>query len=109
MAQGDIRAEIASVATGGFLSIQPAVGESWIVKDVFASGDGTEVGYFNLYDGTDLSTLVGISTTDADLNSYRVKVGNDVKLDYINNSLYISVHNDSASARKCGIIALQIK
>ena len=109
MAQGDIRAEITSIAANSFLTIQPAAGESWILKDVFAAGNGTDKGGFRLYDGTDNSPMVDISVDDLNLNSYRMRVGSDLKYDYIQNALYIQVYNRSATAKKCGVIALQIK
>ena len=109
MAQGDIRAETTNVAAAGYLNVQPAAGESWIIKDIFASGDATNAGWFCLYDGTSQSSHVNVSTDDFHFNSYRFRVGPDLKCDYINNSLYLRVYNHSASARVCGIIALQIK
>jgi hypothetical protein len=110
MAQGDVLAEITDVATLSFLDIQPPAGESWRVEDVFAAGDGTVDGYFRYYDGVDLGTTEIISTNDADFNSYRVaKAGPGILPIYINNSLYLQARNNSASSRKCGVIALQIK
>ena len=109
MAQGDIRAEITTVAADSYLDVQPATGESWILKDIFASGDGTNAGCFRLYDGTNAAPTQGVSVDDTNLNSYRFRLGSDLKYDYICNSLYLRIFNRSAGARKCGVIALQIK
>jgi hypothetical protein len=110
MAQGDVIAQITDVLASSDLVIQPAAGESWRVEDVFASGDGTTPGYFCYYDGTDVGTLENVSAGDGDLNSYRMaEAGPGIMPIYINNSLYLQIHNQSLSSRKCGLTALQIK
>ena len=109
MAQGDIRTEIALVPGDSFFAVQPAIGEHWLIKDFFAAGDGTGRGILQYFDGADGGNHLHGATTNLHLVSYRIAhPDRDLSLP-INNSLYCRVLNNSASPRKCGIAAIQIK
>jgi len=111
MAQGDVISSITDTAAATLLTIQPGAGVHWLVKDFFASGDGTNGGYFLYYDGTDIGSPWLCYLTDIDFNSYRMGIagaGNELNI-VLNNSLYCQIFNRSTSSRKCGLTAIQIK
>ena len=110
MAQGDIRTQVAGTPGDSLMVIQPALGEHWRVEEVFASGDGTNAGFFEYFNGVNHSPDEPVSPHPDDFNSYRVRKGGAGILPlYINNSLYIRVRNHAAVSRWCGLVALQIK
>ena len=112
MAQGDVIDDITDLATHTWYNIQPASGESYLIDDFFAAGDTVSSGNGSFYDGTDrMDTPFTTSTDDVEFNSYRQRQSktHQETMWHINNTLYWSVYNESASTRKCGIVAIQLK
>lgn len=111
MAQGDVIADISDLATHSFYAVQPGAGESYIIDDFFAAGDTVSSGYGEYYDGTDDGSNFSTDTNDNDYNSYRVAQSktHQETMFHINNTLYFRVYNESASTRKCGILAMQVQ
>ena len=112
MAQGDIIADITDLAADSWYTVQPAAGESYLIDDFFSSGDGTNAGKGRYYDGTDGSPDFPTSTSDLDFVSYRATQSktHQETMFHINNTLYWRVYNDGGvAARKCGVLAIQLK
>ena len=111
MAQGDIIISISEVAATSFYVIQPPAGQSWLVDDFFASGNGTSEGYGQHYDGTHYGSAFYTNLIRVHYNSYRATQNktHQETMFHITNSLYWRVYNMNAAAQKCGLAALQLK
>lgn len=95
MAAGDVKSGLASVASGGFLNIQPPATEEWVIINIFVpSGKSAEL-YFS--DGTN-SVLV------------ESRAGGWVGYSFhVTNALYLRVKNLDTAAQYIGYSGLQTK
>lgn len=104
----DVIMEIEEITADTFIVVQPPEGQSWLIKDFFASGDGANEGCMQYYDGVNNGIDISTATGDYPLQSYRsLNVGSI--LDFlIDNLLYARVRNDATVALKTGLIAIRI-
>lgn len=95
MAAGDVKSGLASVASGGFLNIQPPLGEEWVITNIYVpSGKSAEL---YLSDGVN---SVLIDTRTASWVGYSF---------HVTNSLYLRVKNADAAAQYIGYSGIQTK
>jgi len=95
MAVGDVKSDLQPVNSGDYLSIQPPVGEEWVIHNIYHESDVS----VELYDGT--NSLVFLSAT-----------GPGVFARYsfhVTNSIYLRVKNDDASSKLIGYDGIQTK
>ena len=110
MAQGDVKADIAVTAAGAFWTIQPPLGEHWLVKRVFhtrhvgvAPDVIPDVG-INFSDGLRSTNFGDLSNPE---NSARLLQG-ELNIG-INNAVYVRLLNNHTDNANIGYSAIQIK
>ena len=110
MAQGDVKAGVASIAGLSWWTIQPPVGEHWLVKRIFSNRlVGTspdiisDVG-FALFDGAIHSFLGYTNVPEQSIKLYQQELNIGV-----NNTIYFRLRNAVDLTAGLGYSAIQIK
>ena len=110
MAQGDVKADIASVAADAMWAVQPPVGEHWLIKRIFSTIHVGTSPYvisnigFELFDGA-LHTDFGQEEApehSAKLYQQELNIG-------VNNAVYFRLSNRAGISAGLGYSAIQIK
>jgi hypothetical protein len=86
MARGDVISALTSVASAGYLTIQPGAGVEWVIHNIYHEYDIT----VELYDGT--NSLVFTTEQGAGAMAYYAF--------HLNNTRYLRVKNTHASLAK---------
>lgn len=88
MAIGDVVSDNQSIASAGYLSIQPASGIEWVINNIFYEADVT----IEVYDGTN-SIIFATKTSGGALLFLQLRC---------TNAKYIRVKNTNAVAKRIG-------
>ena len=112
MAQGDVKAGIASVAAGAMWTIQPPAGEHWLVKRItsmLSAGTAPDVipdTGLELFDGTipAASRFGDVSAPENSARLYQRELNIGV-----NNTVYFRIRNSAGGVSNLGYSAIQIK
>ena len=97
MAVGDVVNALSSVNAAAYLTIQPAAGVEWCVKNILVPAIADTTAELYLYDG---SNEILIDASDSSWVSYSFD---------INNARYLRVKNTSAAARYLGYTGIVTK
>lgn len=95
MAVGDVKSGLQSVNAGGYLDIQPASGEEWVIHNIYHEGDVE----LHFSDGTNSLAF----DSDAGAGVYAKYAF------HVTNGRYLRVKNTAASAKLIGYDGVQTK
>lgn len=96
MAAGDVKAGLSSISAGGFLTIQPPIGEEWVVTNIYTPSAKPSELYF-----TDGTNDILVDT--------RIGGGWFGYAFHITYAYYIKVKNTDTAAQNIGYSGVQIK
>lgn len=88
MAVGDVVSDLQSIATGAYLTIQPAANIEWVIHNIYFDADVT----IEFYNGTN-SLIFATKLSGGSLSYYDF---------HLNNTRYLRVKNTNAASKLIG-------